>query len=138
MEWWAATQKAYPSLLEHGTWGKILRKDVPTAGNRLEILRLAATGLQDKATSRNSTCYQRLPTLNCIDYNESVAVLSRVDSVCCIVVSAMLREWELHRFNAVNAFLHRDVDSSTYMELSEGFEGPGYVCRTRPFLYSLR
>jgi hypothetical protein len=29
LEWWAAIQKEYASLLEHGTWEKIRREDVP-------------------------------------------------------------------------------------------------------------
>ena len=29
LEWWAAIQKEYVSLLEHGTWEKVRREDVP-------------------------------------------------------------------------------------------------------------
>ena len=29
LEWWAAIQNEYASLLEHGTWEKVLRTDVP-------------------------------------------------------------------------------------------------------------
>jgi hypothetical protein len=58
-----------------------------------------------------------------------------MDSVRSIVASAVLRGWKLHQFDAVTAFLHGDVDSSIYMELPEGFEEDGYVCRLRRSLY---
>jgi hypothetical protein len=61
-----------------------------------------------------------------------------MDSVRCIVASAVLRGWKLHQFDAVTAFLHGDVDSSIYMELPKGFEEPGYVCRLRRSLYGLK
>jgi hypothetical protein len=61
-----------------------------------------------------------------------------MDSVRCIVASAVLRGWKLHQFDAVTAFLHGDVDSSIYMDLPEGFEEPGYVCRLRRSLYGLK
>ena len=73
-----------------------------------------------------------------IDYHETFAAVSRVDSVRCIVASAVLRGWKLHQFDAITAFLHGDVDSSIYMELPEGFEEPGYVCRLRCSLYGLK
>ena len=57
-----------------------------------------------------------------IDYHETFAAVSRMDSVRSIVASAVLRGWKLHQFDAVTAFLHGDVDSSIYMELPEGFE----------------
>jgi hypothetical protein len=73
-----------------------------------------------------------------IDYHETFAAVSRMDSVRCIIASAVLRGWKLHQFDAVTAFLHGDVDSSIYMALPEGFEEPGYVCRLRRSLYGLK
>lgn len=73
-----------------------------------------------------------------IDYHEIFAAVSRIDSVCGIVASAVLRRWKLHQFDTVTAFLHGDVDSSIYMELPEGFEEPGYVYQLRRSLYGLK
>jgi hypothetical protein len=33
--WWAAIQKEYASLLEHATWEKILRTDVPVGDHAI-------------------------------------------------------------------------------------------------------
>ncbi|KAJ5091016.1 hypothetical protein N7532_009700 [Penicillium argentinense] len=73
-----------------------------------------------------------------IDYHETFAAVSRMDSVRSIVASAVLRGWKLHQFDAVIAFLHGDIDSSIYMEFPEGFEEDGYVCRLRRSLYGLK
>ncbi|KAJ6003561.1 hypothetical protein N7522_006253 [Penicillium canescens] len=136
LEWWAAIQKEYASLLEHGTWEKVRREDIPagdhvigckwvfkTKANRTRKARLVIKGYRQK---------------HGIDYHETFAAVSRMDSARCIVASAVLRGWKLHQFDAVTAFLHGDVDSSIYMELPEGFEEPGYVCRLRRSLYGLK
>jgi hypothetical protein len=125
LEWWAAIQKEYASLLEHGTWEKVRREDVPardcvigckwvfkTKANGTRKARLVIKGYRQK---------------HGIDYHETFAAVFRMDSVRCIVASAVLRGWKLHQFDAVTAFLHGDVDSSIYMDLPEGFEEPGYV-----------
>lgn len=56
-----------------------------------------------------------------------------MDSVRYIVASAVLRGWSLHQFDSVTAFLHGDIDTDIYMELPEGFQEEGYVCRLRRF-----
>ncbi|OQD78121.1 hypothetical protein PENANT_c086G01457 [Penicillium antarcticum] len=119
LEWWAAIQKEYASLLEHGTWEKVFK----TKANGMRKARLVIKGYRQK---------------HGIDYHETFAAVSRMDSVRCIIASAVLRGWKLHQFDAVTAFLHGDVDSSIYMELPEGFEEPGYVCRLRRSLYGLK
>ena len=94
-------------------------------------------------TKANGTCKARLVIKgyrqkHSIDYYETFAAVLRIDSVRCIIASAVLRGWKLHQFDAVTAFLHGDVDSSIYMELPEGFEELGYVCRLRRSLYRLK
>jgi hypothetical protein len=73
-----------------------------------------------------------------IDYYETFAAVSRMDSVRSIVASSVLKGWKLHQFHAVTAFLHDDADTTIYMELPEGFKEEGYVCRLRRSLYGLK
>jgi transposase InsO family protein len=136
VEWWPAIQKEYASLLEHGTWEKVPRDEVPpgdqiigckwvfkTKANGIRKARLVIKGYRQKYG---------------IDYHETFAAVSRMDSVRSIVASAVLCGWKLHQFDAVTAFLHGDVDSSIYMELPEGFAEDGSVCRLRRSLYGLK
>ena len=60
-----------------------------------------------------------------IDYHETFAAVSRMDSVRCIIASTVLRGWKLHQFDAVTAFLHGDIDSSVYNEFSRASKNQG-------------
>jgi hypothetical protein len=136
LEWWAAIQKEYASLLEHATWEKILRTDVPVGDHAIGckwVFKTKANG-----TRKARLVIKGYRQKHGIDYHETFAAVSRMDSVRCIIASAVLRGWKLHQFDAVTAFLHGDVDSSSYMELPEGFEEPGYVYRLRRSLYGLK
>ncbi|OQE62856.1 hypothetical protein PENNAL_c0258G09243 [Penicillium nalgiovense] len=136
LEWWAAIQKEYASLLEHRTWEKVRREDVPAGDHVIGckwVFKTKANG-----TRKARLVIKGYRQKHGIDYHETFAAVSRMDSVRCIIASAALRGWKLHQFDAVTAFLHGDVDSSIYMELPEGFEESGYVCRLRRSLYGLK
>ena len=94
LEWWGAIQKEYASLLEHGTWEKVRRDEVPardrvigckwvfkTKANGTRKARLVIKGYRQKQG---------------VDYNKTFAAVSRMDSVRSIVASAVLRGWKLH------------------------------------------
>jgi transposase InsO family protein len=136
LEWWAAIQKEYASLLEHGTWEKARREDVPAGDHVIGCKWVFKTKVN--GTRKARLVIKGYRQKHGIDYHETFAAVSRMDSVRCIIASAALRGWKLHQFDAVTAFLHGDVDSSIYMELPEGFEEPGYVCRLRRSLYGLK
>jgi hypothetical protein len=136
LEWWAAIQREYRSLLDNGTWEVIHREDVPqgqhiigckwvfkTKANKIRKARLVIKGYRQK---------------HGIDYHDTFAAVSRMDSVRCIVASTVLKGWKLHQFDAVTAFLHGDIDTDIYMELPEGFKKEGYVCRLQRSLYGLK
>ncbi|KAJ5267498.1 hypothetical protein N7478_010306 [Penicillium angulare] len=122
-EWWAAIQKEYSPLLEHGTWEKVLRTHVPAGDHVIGckwVFKTKANG-----TRKARLVIKGYRQKHGIDYHETFAAVSRMDSVRCIVASAVLRGWKLHQFDTVTAFLH-------------GFEEPGYVCRLRRSLYGLK
>jgi hypothetical protein len=135
-QWWAAIHGEFQSLIDHGTWEKVSRKDVPSgqriigckwvfkvkANNRLKA-RLVIKGYRQKKD---------------IDYHETFAAVSRMDSVRAIVAGAVLQGWKFRHLDAKTAFLHGDADTAIYMELPEGFTEEGYVCRLRRSLYGLK
>ncbi|KAJ5112061.1 hypothetical protein N7532_000106 [Penicillium argentinense] len=137
LEWRAAIQKEYQSLLDNGTWELIRREYIvppgqqvigckwvfKTKANKVRKARLVIKGYRQRHD---------------IDYHDTFAAVSRMDSVRCIIASAMLKGWKLHQFDAVTAFLHGDIDTAIYMELPEGFEKEGYVCQLRRSLYGLK
>ncbi|KAI9037532.1 retrovirus-related Pol polyprotein from transposon TNT 1-94 [Aspergillus affinis] len=136
VDWWASIQKEYSSLLENGTWDKIMRKDVPPGHRVIEckwVFKTKANGVR-----KSRLVIKGFRQRTGVNYHETFAAVSRMDSVRCIVASAILKGWELHQFDAVIAFLHGDIDTDIYMELPEGFQEEGYVCRLRQSLYGLK
>ncbi|KAI1829106.1 hypothetical protein CBS147337_10098 [Penicillium roqueforti] len=95
LEWWATIQKEYASLMDHGTWEKVRRPAgdhvigcewvFKTKANGTRKARLVIKGYREK---------------HGIDYHETFAAVSRMDSVRYIVASAVLRGWKLHQFDA--------------------------------------
>lgn len=136
VEWWASIQKEYNSLLENGTWDKVLRREVPPGQRIIECKWVFKTKVNGVRKSR--LVIKGFRQKSGIDYQETFAAVSRMDSVRCIVASAVLKGWKLHQFDAVTAFLHGDIDTDIYMELPEGFQEEGYVCRLRRSLYGLK
>ncbi|KAJ5267248.1 hypothetical protein N7478_010056 [Penicillium angulare] len=121
------------SLLEHRTSEKVLRADGPAEDHGIGckwVFKTKANG-----TRKARLVIKGYRQKHDIDYHETLAAVSRMDSVRCIFASAVLREWELYQFDAVTAFLHGDVDSSIYTELPEGYEESGYVCGLCHSLY---
>jgi hypothetical protein len=118
-QWWAAIHGEFQSLIDHETWEKVSRKDVPSGqriigckwvfkvkANKTLKARLVIKGYRQKKD---------------IDYHETFAAVSRMDSVRAIVAGAVLQGWKFRHLDAKTAFLHGDADTAIYMELPEGF-----------------
>jgi hypothetical protein len=136
VEWRASIQKEFNSLIENGTWEKIRRADVPIGYEIIECKWVFKVKANDMRKSR--LVIKGYRQKEGIDYYETFAAVSRMDSVRSIVASSVLKGWKLHQFDAVTAFLHGDADTTIYMELPEGFKEEGYVCRLRRSLYGLK
>ena len=56
------------------------------------------------------------------------------------VALSLVAKWdhELAQFDVPTAFLNADVDEDIYMELPEGYEQPGMVCKLHKSLYGLK
>lgn len=135
-KWWDAIHQEFRSLIDHGTWEKVSRKEVP-AGYRIIGCKWV---FKVKA---NNTLKARLVIKGYrqkkdIDYHETFAAVSRMDSVRAIIAGAVLQGWTFRHLDAKTAFLHGDADTAIYMELPEGFTEEGYVCRLRRSLYGLK
>ena len=136
IEWWASIQREYDSLIDNGTWEKIQRKDVPQGHKIIGCKWVFKTKTNGLKKSRLVILGYR--QTKGIDYAETFAAVSRMDSTRSIVASSVLKGWKLSQFDATTAFLHGDIDAEIYMELPEGFREEGHVCRLRRSLYGLK
>ncbi|OQE58978.1 hypothetical protein PENNAL_c0347G06755 [Penicillium nalgiovense] len=89
LEWWAAIQKEYASLLEHGTWEKVRREDVPAGDHVIGCKWVFKTKVN--GTRKARLVIKGYRQKHGIDYHETFAAVSRMDSVRCIIASAALR-----------------------------------------------
>nr|XP_036574506.1 polyprotein [Colletotrichum truncatum]KAF6780949.1 polyprotein [Colletotrichum truncatum] len=55
-----------------------------------------------------------------------------------LIAVAARFDLELLQYDAVNAFVHADLDETVYMELPPGYRVPGRILRLRKALYGLR
>ena len=76
-----------------------------------------------------------------VDYEETFALVAKMNSVRILLSLAVNRDWPLHQFDVKNAFLHGDLEKEVYMDVPPGFEDPkteGKVCRLKKSLYGLK
>ena len=74
-----------------------------------------------------------------IDYDETFALVAKMDSIRLTLSIAETKGWEVHQMDVKNAFLHGDLSKEIYMEKTQGFMQDSYlVCRLKKSLYGLK
>ena len=76
-----------------------------------------------------------------VDYEETFALVAKMNSVRILLSLAVNRDWPLHQFDVKNAFLHGDLEEEVYLDVPPGFEDSkteGKVCRLKKSLYGLK
>ena len=48
-----------------------------------------------------------------IDYNETFALVAKMNSICLVLSLAALHNWEVHQMDVKYAFLHGDLHGAT-------------------------
>ena len=74
-----------------------------------------------------------------MEYNETFALVSRMDSIRLVLAIAASKRWEVHNMDVKRSLLHGDFEEEIYMKKPEGFiDDPSLVCRLRKSLYGLK
>ena len=74
-----------------------------------------------------------------LDYNETIAPITRMDFIRLVSVVAASKRWELHHMDVKSSFLHGDLKEEIYMKQPEGYiEDSSLVCKLRKYLYGLK
>ena len=69
-----------------------------------------------------------------IDYEETFALVAKLNSIRVILCLATHLDWPLHQLDIKNAFLNRELEEEVYMSILPGLKTPqstGKVCRLR-------
>ena len=56
-----------------------------------------------------------------IDYNETFAPVTKMNSIHLVLSLAALHNWEVHQMNVKSIFLHGDLQKEIYMEQPLGY-----------------
>ncbi|KAJ1698573.1 hypothetical protein LUZ63_007085 [Rhynchospora breviuscula] len=76
-----------------------------------------------------------------IDYFETFSLVIRPKTVRIVLSIAISNAWPLHQLDVNNAFLHRELEETVYMQQPPGFSDPmhpTFVCKLNKALYGLK
>jgi hypothetical protein len=140
-QWKAALDKEYDSCVEQKVWILVPRNELPAGANVLpckEVFKLKfderGTVAQYKARFTPKGFRQK----HGVDFFETFAHTGQYKTFRLALSLVAKWDHELAQFDVPTAFLNAPVDEDIYMELPEGYEQPGMVCKLEKSLYGLK
>ena len=75
-----------------------------------------------------------------MDYNETFAPVTRLDTLRLLTAMAIQNDWEFRHLDVKTAYLHGDLEEEVYMAIPQGLEDipEGYVLKLKKALYGLK
>jgi hypothetical protein len=132
-------QEEYNSLLKNTTWNL-----VPLPSGRKLVRCIWVYRTKSVVDGQISRYKARLVTkgfqqVHGIDYNETFALVAKMDSIRLTLSIATTKGWEVHKMDVNNAFLHGDLSEEIYMDQPQGFmQDSSLVRRLKKSLYGLK
>jgi transposase InsO family protein len=139
--WRAALDKEMRSCVEQQVWVLVRRDSLPKGTNVLpckEVFKLKLNEhgavVEHKARFTPKGFRQKRG----VDFFETFARTGQYKTLR--VALSLVAKWdhELAQFDVPTAFLNAAVDEDIYMQLPEGYEQPGMVCKLQKSLYGLK
>ena len=129
----------FNSLIENHTW------DLDLLPSNHKLVRCKWVYRTKKAANGQVSRYKvRLVAkgfqqVHGVDYNETFALVEKMDSIKLALFIAATRGWEVHHIDVKNAFLHGDPDEEIFMEHPRGYmHNSSMVCKLKKSLYGLK
>ena len=141
VEWKAAMDREYQSLMKNKTWTLVPRpKDTNVVGNRwVYTIKRDAYGNITKFKGR--LVAQGYSQTHGVDYDEVFSPVVRFATLRTLLALANANDWEIHQMDVTTAYLNGELDCDVYMEQPIGFvdlEHSDYVCKLGKSLYGLK
>jgi len=140
-KWKAALDKEMRSCTEQEVWTLVRRDQLPAGANVLpckEVFKLKLNEhgavVEHKARFTPKGFRQKQG----VDFFETFAHTGQYKTLR--VALSLVAKWdhELAQFDVPTAFLNAPVEEDIYMQLPEGYEQPGMVCKLEKSLYGLK
>jgi hypothetical protein len=140
-KWQAALDKEMCSCQEQQVWTLVRRDELPRGTNVLPCKSVFKKKLDEhgnvcefKARFTPKGFRQKFG----VDFFETFARTGMYKTLR--VALSLVAKWdhELAQFDVPTAFLNAGVDEDIYMELPDGYEQPGWVCKLQKSLYGLK
>jgi hypothetical protein len=106
----------YKSLLENQTWDVV---PLPSGRKHVRCIWVYMTkSAADGKVSRYkaSLVAKGFLQVHGIDYDETFAPIEKMDSIYLELSIATTNEWDFHKMDVNNAFLHDDLSEEIYMD----------------------
>ena len=137
-EWRKATEKELSQLASFKTW----RLEDLLAGKNLVSSRWVfdlKKNQQGEVTKFKARLVARgFSQKKGIDYIETFAPTAKYNSLRMLLAVATTEDLEIHQGDVESTYLAADLDEEIFMELPEGVETRGKVCRVLKGLYGLK
>ena len=139
-EWQHAIDDEWDSLQENSTWTLRDLTEIPPEKTVLRNKWLFKLKSNANGTVRYKARlvvkgYEQQAGL---DYEETFAPVAKLVSLRVLLALAAVLDWEVIQLDVKTAFLYPVLEDEIYMELPEGYEAPGKVCKLRKSMYGLK
>jgi Reverse transcriptase (RNA-dependent DNA polymerase)/Chromo (CHRromatin Organisation MOdifier) domain len=140
-KWQAALGKEMRSCVEQEVWKLVRRDQLPNGANVLpckEVFKVKVDEHGQVTEYKARFTPKGFRQKHGIDFFETYARTGLYKTLR--VALSLVAKWdhELAQFDVPTAFLNAEVEEDIYMELPEGFEQPGMVCKLQKSLYGLK
>jgi transposase InsO family protein len=142
-QWEKSMTEEMNSLAKHGVWQLVPRTEIPD-GRRVIPSKWVFLRKRDETGSpkrfKSRVVAKGFVQRAGIDYTDTFAPVTRMESVRAILHIGAAMDWEIHQMDIKTAFLHGELKEEVYMEQPEGRIEKGketYVCRLNKTLYGL-
>jgi len=140
-KWKAALHKEFRSCEEQQVWTLIRRDELPRGSNVLpckEVFKIKLDEHGNVVEHKARVTPKGFRQKQGVDFFETFARTGQYKTLR--VALSLVAKWdhELAQFDVPTAFLNAPVEEEIYMELPQGYERPGMVCKLHKSLYGLK
>lgn len=140
-KWKIAMQKEIDACQEQNTWNLVERSRLPEGANVIPVkwvfkIKTDENGVVSKYKARITP--KGFRQRHGVDYFEVFAHTGKYKSLRVLLCLVASLDLELNQLDVPSAFVRAELEEDVYMEMPEGYEQAGWVCKLLKSLYGLK